>query len=282
MIYASLLLASTVAYAGGGISLSGAGSCPGDVDITITGATPGGSIAYLFGLGAGADVIPAGPCAGTVTGLAGLRWGFARPEDTGAVTWSPTLPDGVCSRSLQVLDVTTCTLSGVLDMSTLGGPEPAGGRCTPVDVLWSENADAPPAADTTTSHSNTLMVPFVPDAEITLDGAQIWTGESAGNLTLGVYADDGAGVPGVLLTTGTSEIVGENQWQGPVFDAPITLSAGVLYWFAMMADEDYQTSYADFGAAGVVEQDWLWTPPDWSVWNGPYTNAWMYKLVTCE
>ena len=104
----------TLTYDEGGPTLAVEGRCPGPVSITGTGYTPGGSVAVLHGTGPGSTRIPAGPCAGTVSGLAGLRYLMSVPVDrSGEVSLMPTAPDGACGRSLQLLDLSTCLLSGV-------------------------------------------------------------------------------------------------------------------------------------------------------------------------
>lgn len=107
VIFAALL--STVAAAAPTLSVTG--SCPGVVDIDIGGLTPGERYAFLYGAGAGSDPLPSGPCAGTLTDLAGLRWAFTRVSADGTASLSPSLPDAACGQSIQVLDNTTCTLS---------------------------------------------------------------------------------------------------------------------------------------------------------------------------
>ena len=96
------------------------GSCPGPTTIDLSGFTPGGNIAFLMSeLGVGDDSIPAGPCAGTTTGLEGPRWLNTLADADGAMTFYPSLPGGACTRHIQMLDVATCTLTGVGDLSTM-------------------------------------------------------------------------------------------------------------------------------------------------------------------
>ncbi|MFT4626472.1 MAG: hypothetical protein ACI8PZ_005149 [Myxococcota bacterium] len=94
-------------------SLDAVGACPGVVDITASGLTAGAPSAFLFGIGEGSDVIGAGPCTGTVTGLAGLRLGFRFDSVDGSAAFSPDVPDAACSRAFQILDISTCTLTNV-------------------------------------------------------------------------------------------------------------------------------------------------------------------------
>ena len=49
----------------GGPTLQVTGVCPGPLDISIQGATPGGSVTIAFAQSEGSATIPGGPCAGT-------------------------------------------------------------------------------------------------------------------------------------------------------------------------------------------------------------------------
>jgi hypothetical protein len=115
----ALLLAMTFAAHADPI-LSVSGECPGVVDLDISGLTPGGSYVLLHGIGAGSDVLPVGPCAGTSTGLSGMRYGFTAVSADGTASFLPTLPGGACSRSIEILDNSTCTLSGAVSVDVTG------------------------------------------------------------------------------------------------------------------------------------------------------------------
>ncbi|MFT4628226.1 MAG: hypothetical protein ACI8PZ_006921 [Myxococcota bacterium] len=120
-------------------TLSIEGECPGGADISIGAMTAGGQVAFLMStIGEGSNVVPGGACAGTVTGLAGARMPFKLTDfdADGAIAMSPVLPDSACSAFVQVLDLTTCELSPVVDMSTVGavGCVPSGARA-PFDTL---------------------------------------------------------------------------------------------------------------------------------------------------
>ncbi|MFT4622622.1 MAG: hypothetical protein ACI8PZ_001278 [Myxococcota bacterium] len=118
-ILAALLLAPSAAFAQ---TLTMVGACPGDIDIDASGLTAGGDVAFLFGLGAGSDVIPSGVCAGVATGLAGIRLGVKTTSADGTLSWpSLTVPGGACARSFQMLDLTTCTLTNVATITGGGG-----------------------------------------------------------------------------------------------------------------------------------------------------------------
>ncbi|MFT4622422.1 MAG: hypothetical protein ACI8PZ_001078 [Myxococcota bacterium] len=130
-IFAVLLAAALPATVLAAPSLALDGACPGPITIDVSGMTPSGDVVMLFSrLGAGTDAIPSGACAGTVTGLAGIRKGFKAPaDDAGAMSMYPTLPDGACSSSIQFLDLATCELTPVGDLSDMsvgGGGVPEG------------------------------------------------------------------------------------------------------------------------------------------------------------
>ena len=96
-------------------SLSMPGDCPGTVDVTIDGITPGGEVWLMVGASEGSQAVPAGPCAGTVTGLDGLRRGTRAVDHDGdgVLTFSPSLGGGACGTPVQVLDGATCALTNV-------------------------------------------------------------------------------------------------------------------------------------------------------------------------
>ena len=67
---------------------------------------------------AGADVIAAGPCAGTVSGLAVpvARGPSTAADGAGAFVLTPTLPVAGCGLPAQVLDESTCTFTNVANL----------------------------------------------------------------------------------------------------------------------------------------------------------------------
>jgi len=90
------------------------GVCPGPVDVLGTNMTAGGQVALLTGRDLGNDVIPAGPCAGTASDLTGLTFrGLYSANGAGELLLTPTLAAGACGASVQMLDVSTCTVSTV-------------------------------------------------------------------------------------------------------------------------------------------------------------------------
>lgn len=98
------------------------GACPGPALVRISGVRPGGTVAILKGRGPGGDVMPAGPCAGHATSLAGLSFiTTVRDSDgDGLISLSPSLPAAVCGQFIQVLDTASCELS---PLEMLGGSD---------------------------------------------------------------------------------------------------------------------------------------------------------------
>jgi hypothetical protein len=95
------------------VGLSLAGICPGEVTLTVTGATPQAQVAVLHGE-EGMGQVPGGSCAGTQLGLANPRLaGLALTDLTGGLTVTRVLEGQACDRSVQALDLATCAVSGV-------------------------------------------------------------------------------------------------------------------------------------------------------------------------
>lgn len=98
----------------GGFSLSKSGTCPGPVQISVSGATTGGNVAFAYGP-AGSFVLPPGPCAGTVLSISSPTLAAIVAADaSGNIAISPTLPAGICGLTLQCVDMTTCTPSNTV------------------------------------------------------------------------------------------------------------------------------------------------------------------------
>ena len=90
-----------------------AGVCPGEVTLTVTGATPLAPLAVLHGE-EGISQVPGGACAGTQLGLANPRLaGVAHTDLTGGLTVTRVLESQACDRFAQALDLATCAVSGV-------------------------------------------------------------------------------------------------------------------------------------------------------------------------
>lgn len=112
------LLAPTSASAAP--TLSAGGTCPGAVAIAVSGATPSGDVAIVSSSGPGAVTVPPGPCSGTTLHLssAGIALQAVLAADAaGALSVTPTLGAGACTASVQVLDLSTCAVSNVVQPS---------------------------------------------------------------------------------------------------------------------------------------------------------------------
>jgi len=104
-----------VLYSSGGFRLRLTGSCPGRITASASGATPNGTVAYVFGAAQGSTTIPGGPCAGTRLDVqGGVRLvGTDSADGSGNSSLSGNAPAGACGRYLQALDVSPCTTSNV-------------------------------------------------------------------------------------------------------------------------------------------------------------------------
>ncbi|MFG0329497.1 MAG: DVUA0089 family protein [Phycisphaerales bacterium] len=105
------------AFVSGGPTLAVSGSCPGVMDLTVTGATPGGRVAFLYAFGTGSQSIPPGnPCEGTTLGLnSSVQLGAtANADANGEATVSPNVPAGACGRVfIQAIDLDSCNTTNV-------------------------------------------------------------------------------------------------------------------------------------------------------------------------
>ncbi len=94
-------------------SVSTAGSCPGVVDVSTSGITPGGSYVILRSDGPGSATIGGGPCAGANSGLApGFAVHGPFPADGGGNGMlAPSVPGPLDGNWISVVDVATCRVS---------------------------------------------------------------------------------------------------------------------------------------------------------------------------
>jgi hypothetical protein len=98
--------------------LSVTGTCPGPIDIQISGLSPNGRWAISTADDAGSTVVPSGVCAGTETALGSnvtLRtWGFA--DSAGNVDITRTVRRaGNCPIVTQAIDFDTCATTNLFD-----------------------------------------------------------------------------------------------------------------------------------------------------------------------
>jgi Zn-dependent metalloprotease len=95
-----------------GLGLTLGGTCPGTLDIGVSGATANGRIALYFGSGAGSTTVDRGHCAGTEIDLSAARRRAGGTADgSGDLDLPMQVPGGACGRPVQALDMTTCETS---------------------------------------------------------------------------------------------------------------------------------------------------------------------------
>lgn len=99
-----------------GPSLAKNGTCPGPVSLTFGNCTPGGSVAILYGP-AGVYTKPNQPCAGLVLGMSPPTLGTVMTANgNGAGTLNFSAPSGACGRTVQGVDVQSCTTTNPITL----------------------------------------------------------------------------------------------------------------------------------------------------------------------
>jgi hypothetical protein len=95
------------------LSLEVGGACPGTGQFWVEGVTPYSSVSVLRGSGPGTDPVPSGPCAGVPTSLSSptVTGTVTDSDGDGSLRYTHPLTAPVCGDLIQVLDLTTCTLS---------------------------------------------------------------------------------------------------------------------------------------------------------------------------
>ena len=101
---------------GGGPTLAKTGSCPGLMTVTASGCTPSGPVAFFYG-SAGTYTKPGGTCAGVTLGISSPILAIVKTA-SGAGTASATVnfPVGLCGKTVQIVDVATCTPSNTITL----------------------------------------------------------------------------------------------------------------------------------------------------------------------
>ncbi|MCC6907608.1 MAG: hypothetical protein IT430_06690 [Phycisphaerales bacterium] len=109
--------AAYIPRAGYDIALHLTGECPGQLRAAVTGATPGGRVAFIYARGAGSVRIPNGPCTGTQLGLdaSATLAALLTADGGGNAALMRSVGANLCGGAvlLQTLDATTCTPSNV-------------------------------------------------------------------------------------------------------------------------------------------------------------------------
>jgi hypothetical protein len=94
--------------------LAALGTCPGPITLSITNATPNANVAVLYGQ-AGTFVKPTNPCMGLTLNIANPTLGGMVPTSgAGAGSLSFNSPPAACGRTVQAVDVATCTASNAI------------------------------------------------------------------------------------------------------------------------------------------------------------------------
>lgn len=90
------------------------GSCPEEVTLELSGATPWGSVVVAHADSEGGTIVPAGECGAVELDLedADLLARFPVAED-GSKALARTVPAGACGRLLQAVDGVTCGVGPV-------------------------------------------------------------------------------------------------------------------------------------------------------------------------
>lgn len=94
-----------------GPQLAKSGTCPGPVTLSVSNATPNATVALVHGP-AGSWTKPSGTCAGLTLAIgAPTLGGFLPMNGSGAGALSFNAPPAACGRTVQAVDIPTCTAS---------------------------------------------------------------------------------------------------------------------------------------------------------------------------
>lgn len=92
-------------------SLIRRGTCPGSTSLTVEDASPGGFVAFLYGV-SGTYVHPASPCPGAVLGISSPALGaLRRATSNGEASLTLSLPAFACGLTVQAVDLSTCQVT---------------------------------------------------------------------------------------------------------------------------------------------------------------------------
>jgi len=126
LLAVAVLTAQPVAVAVAGANqpvpvLMKSGTCPGPMNLTVTGATPGRPVAIFYGF-PGNFTNPNPPCAGLVLDLTGppgatpVLATIQIANGAGVVSINFGAPPAICGRTVQAVDVFTCTKSNTVTL----------------------------------------------------------------------------------------------------------------------------------------------------------------------
>lgn len=102
----------------GGLQLGFNGDCPGEMTFVVNGATPNGTVGFVYAFAEGTCTIPSGVCAGTDLDLdcASAQLGAtAQADANGSAFVTTNVPPAACGNVfIQAIDAPTCETSNVL------------------------------------------------------------------------------------------------------------------------------------------------------------------------
>lgn len=99
---------------GGGPVLAKSGTCPGPVTLSGSGLTPGSQMALLYG-NAGSFTKPSGACAGLTLAISQPTLAAMLPVNgSGNATLAFNSPPAACGRTVQGVDIASCTATNAL------------------------------------------------------------------------------------------------------------------------------------------------------------------------
>jgi hypothetical protein len=97
-------------------TLAKTGTCPGPVTLTTTNGTASGAVAIVYG-NSGSFTKPSGTCAGITLGISSPNLGaILGANGAGSASISFNSQAGWCGRTVQAVDISTCTASNTITL----------------------------------------------------------------------------------------------------------------------------------------------------------------------
>lgn len=118
---------------------------------------------------------------------------------------------------------------------------------------------------------------YRPAADVTVDQAQVFTGEVVGASSIGVWTSAG-GAPGARLASGEWTVGQGNEWQGALLDQPVQLSAGVDYWVVWTPPNGAQATWDSSGSDLV---DYRSSFDGGQTWGLTYRDKLKLRVLSC-
>lgn len=99
------------------MSIEQSGTCPGPATLTVTGATPGGTLQFGWSNDEGTSFVPGGACEGTILAIDSPKMlQQVVADESGVAVLSGDTPDKACGVFVQAVDVESCTTTRVWTM----------------------------------------------------------------------------------------------------------------------------------------------------------------------